>query len=170
MAAMSNFIQKLEQYKDLEVSIIRTTKINKVLKAIIKLNAIPKDEEFNFRGRSVEILGKWKHLLESDLPKDEASGSKETEAEPRANGVHKKDADVNGKKGSETPATTEEKKDDEKDDEGTKEDASMADAADDETKKQSPKPADAAKEEAPDEGAEKTAAAVGEDVEMENAA
>ncbi|PGH09592.1 hypothetical protein AJ79_05648 [Helicocarpus griseus UAMH5409] len=96
MASMSNYIQKLESYADLEVSIIRTTKINKVLKAIIKLNSIPKDEEFNFRGRSINILNKWKTLLDSDIPA--ANEKEEPEAKPKANG-HKQ---ANGGKAEET--------------------------------------------------------------------
>ena len=99
MSSMSNYIQKLETYADLEVSIIRATKINKVLKAIIKLNSIPKDEEYDFRGRSMTILGKWKTLLDSDVPTAGASASaadeKSTDAKPTANGVHKR---VNGKR------------------------------------------------------------------------
>src|SRR5436190_1167194 len=100
MSSMSNYIQKLETYADLEVSIIRATKINKVLKAIIKLNTIPKDEEYDFRGRSMNILGKWKNQLDSsDLPTAGASASaadeKSNDAKPTANGVHKR---VNGKR------------------------------------------------------------------------
>ncbi|OAX80271.1 hypothetical protein ACJ72_05395 [Emergomyces africanus] len=98
MASMSNYIQKLESYSDLEVSIIRTTKINKVLKAIIKLNSIPKDEEFNFRGRSINILNKWKTLLDSDIPPEKEKEEQKTE-EPtsKANG-HRL---VNGRKAEE---------------------------------------------------------------------
>lgn len=197
MAAMSNYIQKLEQYNDLEVSIIRQTKINKVLKAIIKLNTIPKEEEYRFRQRSMEILAKWKHLLDSDIPKDEASGSKDAEDEPKANGVQKK---ANGKKGSETPASEDKKEDAQEDaqeddaakedevtkeetqeeggakedegtkeDEGAKEDVSMPDAGEDEPKKQTPQPTEAAKEESA-EGEKTAATATGEDAEMEGAA
>ena len=63
---MSIYFTKLEARADnLEVSIIRTTKINKVLKAILKLNSmIPKDEEYQFRRRSIDILSKWKSLVE----------------------------------------------------------------------------------------------------------
>lgn len=70
---MANYITKLEGYGDLEVSIIRTTKINKVLKAIIKLNSIPKDEEHKFRDRSAELLGKWTKILgaEPDTKEEE---------------------------------------------------------------------------------------------------
>ncbi|ODH45204.1 hypothetical protein ACO22_00317 [Paracoccidioides brasiliensis] len=98
MENMSNYIQKLESYADLEVSIIRTTKINKVLKAIIKLNSIPKDEEFNFRGRSINILNKWKTLLDSDIPPSTREKEKdEAEFNTKANG-HKQ---VNGGKAEE---------------------------------------------------------------------
>lgn len=102
MGAMAGFLQKLETYTDLEGSIIRSTKIHKVLKAILKLNSIPRDEELKFRERAVDILGKWKHLLDSDLPsagaenKEDKEGETETE-KPTANGVHKKQKQVNGK-------------------------------------------------------------------------
>lgn len=66
MKHMSEFITKLEGYADLEVSIIRATKINKVLKAILKLNSIPKEEEYNFKTRSQTLLDKWNKLLAVD--------------------------------------------------------------------------------------------------------
>jgi hypothetical protein len=65
MRGMSDLISKLEGYAELEVSIIRATKINKVLKAILKLSEIPKEEEFNFKSRSKDLLDKWKKILES---------------------------------------------------------------------------------------------------------
>lgn len=68
MKQMSEFITKLEGYSDLEVSIIRATKINKVLKGILKLEEIPKEAEFKFRERSTELLTKWNKILESDTP------------------------------------------------------------------------------------------------------
>lgn len=68
MKQMSEFITKLEGYSDLEVSIIRVTKINKVLKAILKLDEIPKEAEFKFKERSTELLGKWNKILESETP------------------------------------------------------------------------------------------------------
>jgi hypothetical protein len=65
MKQMSEFITKLEGYADLEVSIIRATKINKVLKAILKLAEIPKESEFQFKDRSKSLLEKWNKILES---------------------------------------------------------------------------------------------------------
>ncbi len=46
---MSEFVSRLESYIDLEVSIIQVTKIKKVLKAILKLNSILKEEAFYFK-------------------------------------------------------------------------------------------------------------------------
>lgn len=66
MPTFSNYFTRLETYSDLEVSIIRSTKINKVLKMILKLSSIPREEEFNFRGRAMDILSKWKPVLDSD--------------------------------------------------------------------------------------------------------
>jgi len=66
MKQMSEFVTKLEGYADLEGSIIRATKINKVLKAILKLNTIPKEDEFQFKPRSTALLDKWNKLLASE--------------------------------------------------------------------------------------------------------
>ena len=100
MATMSNFITKLENYGDLEVSIIRSTKINKVLKALIKLNTIPKDEEFNFKGRSVELLGKWNRALGAESTADDHAGPSgaDKEGQPTTNGIHKDDNDSSEEK------------------------------------------------------------------------
>lgn len=88
MGAMANYFQKLESHEDLEVSIIRATKIHRVLKMIAKLSSIPKDEEYHFRRRSIDILAKWKNLLDTDVPADEKEKEK-----PTTNGVHKEDSE-----------------------------------------------------------------------------
>jgi hypothetical protein len=99
MAQMGTYFDKLEKHADLEVSIIRSTKINKVLKMIVKLNSIPRDEEFNFRHRAMNILSSWKAVLDSDVP----AGDKDSK--PTANGSSKDD------EGAETPKLeTEEEK------------------------------------------------------------
>lgn len=86
MATMATYFDKLEKHPDLEVSIIRNTKINKVLKMIVKLDTIPRDEEFQFRHRAMGILTSWKSVLESDAP-----APSDKEAKPTANGAHKDD-------------------------------------------------------------------------------
>lgn len=103
---MSEYISKLESYTDLEVSIIRKTKINKVLKNIIKLSSIPKEEEFNFKKRSHELLAEWNKILVEDTG---AEGAGEKDESATINGVAKEDkhdGDENEK--SEARATTEE--------------------------------------------------------------
>ncbi|KAG8164892.1 hypothetical protein KVR01_005167 [Diaporthe batatas] len=97
---LSDYLVKLEQFPDLETEIIRATKINKVLKAMLKLDSIPKEEEFNFKPRSQALLEKWNKLLQEEGPTSAApeetngvNGHSEApvkeEAKTGANGVAK---------------------------------------------------------------------------------
>lgn len=81
MKQMSEFVSKLEGYSELEVSIIRATKINKVLKAILKLSSIPKEDEFNFKPRSQTLLDKWNKLLATESSTPATNGASETKAD-----------------------------------------------------------------------------------------
>ncbi|KAK4673655.1 hypothetical protein QC763_113238 [Podospora pseudopauciseta] len=101
MATMSEYITKLEGFPNLEVSIIRTTKINKVLKAILKLENIPKEKEFNFKSRSQVLLNKWNELLAVD-----GGAVAPAPAAKAVNGTAPKEAKTNGVKGDE-PAKAE---------------------------------------------------------------
>ena len=92
MPAMANYIKKLEAYSgELEGPIIRETKINKVLKGIVKLNTIPKDEEYHFRERSVKLLAEWNTALGAEPAEGEKQdAAKEDKGSPTTtNGVHK---------------------------------------------------------------------------------
>ncbi|EED16099.1 PWWP domain protein [Talaromyces stipitatus ATCC 10500] len=86
MDLMAKFMTELENYGEIEVSIIRKTKIQKVLKAIIKLPSIPKEEEYHFKQRSMDILTGWKNLLDSDIPTPAPPADKE--AKPESNGAN----------------------------------------------------------------------------------
>src|SRR5690348_4941494 len=91
MKLMSDYVAKLEGFPDLEVSIIRSTKINKVLKAILKLDNIPKEDEYKFKSRSQVLLDKWNKLLAVDgTPAAEVNGASKGAA--KANGVKKSEA------------------------------------------------------------------------------
>lgn len=80
---MSDFLGELETFPDLEVSIIRITKIHKVLKAMIKLPSIPLDEVFHIRTRCVKLLAKWHEILSNDYDsRTGATGDKEDEPKP----------------------------------------------------------------------------------------
>ncbi|KAI9830789.1 MAG: hypothetical protein M1826_004423 [Phylliscum demangeonii] len=59
MKKSSEDLARLETYQTLEGSIIRATKVNKVLKGIVRLATIPKDEEFRFRHRAFQLLQAW---------------------------------------------------------------------------------------------------------------
>ena len=107
MKQMSEYVGKLEGYAELEVSIIRATKINKVLKAILKLDEIPKESDFKFKARSQSLLEKWNIILESDTPQNPAASVQGTtnnsETKEMTNGTSKSaDTDI---KTADTPAS-----------------------------------------------------------------
>lgn len=115
MKQMSEFISKLEAYADLEVSIIRATKINKVLKAILKVPTIPKEDEFQFKVRSQSLLDKWNKLLASEhgtpiaaAPPTSANGVKE-DVKPEVEDAKATPTTTNGTKESSTEEKIEER-------------------------------------------------------------
>ncbi|KAK7459263.1 PWWP domain-containing protein [Colletotrichum acutatum] len=136
MKMMSDYITKLESFPDLEVSIIRATKINKVLKAILKLDSIPKEEEFNFKSRSQTLLDKWTKILSGG---DAAAAS----ATP---------APTNGVNG--TSGKTEEKKETSAAPNGAKEESKEVEKSE-ESEKQAEKEASAKMSEEPEKAEEK---------------
>ena len=112
---MSDFLAKLETFPDLEDTIIRATKINKVLKAILKLEAIPKEEEFSFKPRSQKLLEKWNKILlnEASAPTSAStngvngtSGEASKKDKEGANGVKAADAKADSSKETEKEKTT----------------------------------------------------------------
>lgn len=89
MANMNGYLKQLEDLEDLEAEVIKNTKVHKVLKAIIRLKSIPKEEEFNFKQRSDSLLNKWSGALAADT---EATGDASASAPPpTTNGVNHED-------------------------------------------------------------------------------
>ncbi|KAL9084040.1 MAG: hypothetical protein Q9165_008241 [Trypethelium subeluteriae] len=82
METMNDFFTQLESYADLELSILKTTKIHKVLKAILKLSSIPKEDEYHFMDRSNRLLQGWNKVLVGDEKDDDV----EEKAEGAVNG------------------------------------------------------------------------------------
>ncbi|KAF3906805.1 hypothetical protein AA313_de0209191 [Arthrobotrys entomopaga] len=101
---IDHYFQKLESYPKLEVAIIKKTKINKVLKALLRLSNIPFDEKYKFKDRTLKLLDEWNQLLAND---PEASG-----AEP--NGVKKGSSNSKDKTKSKSPEDNEQKTEDPK--------------------------------------------------------
>jgi hypothetical protein len=95
MQSMSDYLGKLEGFPDLEASIIRKTKINKVLKAILKLGDIPKESELQFKPRSQTLLDKWNKIL--------AAEPAPAESAPAANSVNGTSGDAAGSKEAKSP-------------------------------------------------------------------
>ncbi|KAL8644330.1 MAG: hypothetical protein Q9226_007820 [Calogaya cf. arnoldii] len=117
MKQMSEYLAELETYLDLEPNIIRSTKINKVLKAMIKIPSIPQDEIHQFKDRSLKILAEWNKTL-SNEPGNDGQGDKEDDAKeavaaPTTNG-NAKDTESKAAKAEagEAAAPEEEKKED----------------------------------------------------------
>ncbi|KAL7944820.1 hypothetical protein V8C42DRAFT_326009 [Trichoderma barbatum] len=122
MDSMSSFITILENFHDLEVSIIRGTKINKVFKAILKLDSIPREEDFKFKKRSQALLDKWNKLLAGETtPANGVNGAENKDSgKPAGNsgvkegGDQDKDAeDEKPKEDAEETVTTATAKDEE---------------------------------------------------------
>ncbi|KAJ6783864.1 hypothetical protein PWT90_05492 [Aphanocladium album] len=93
MKGMSDYFTALEKVADLEASIIRETKINKVLKAILKMDSIPHEEEFAFKKRSQGLLDKWNTLIASAAaaaPAGNTNGVNGSEEKKEANGSESK--------------------------------------------------------------------------------
>ena len=84
MSAMADFFSQLEAYENLEPAIIRSTKVHKVLKAIVKLSSIPKEEEYNFKKRSAALLEIWNKRMEADVESAPASAVEPKSPVPKA--------------------------------------------------------------------------------------
>jgi len=96
MDAMAELFSQLEGYDDLEASVIRNTKINKVLKGIVKLASIPKEEKYNFKGRSNDLLVKWSNSLDQNKGETPTTGTAAAET-PAGDGESKANGEAAGK-------------------------------------------------------------------------
>jgi hypothetical protein len=108
MPTMDEHLTALENFRDLELQIIRDTKVAKLLKLILKLTELPRDDEFKFKERCSKLLAGWTAIINADEAqrgtesglngvangaKPEASSEKPSveEKEPVANGNSKPD-------------------------------------------------------------------------------
>jgi hypothetical protein len=106
MPNMADHLKQLEEFTELEAEIIKNTKVHKVLKAILKLNTIPREDEFHFKPRSNTLLTKWTGTLSAD---GEPSADAPAVAAPATNGVkheEEKKTDTATPAKSEEPAAT----------------------------------------------------------------
>lgn len=101
MPAMAEHLTQLEGHPDLEPSIIRATKINKVLKGIMRLASIPREEQFSFKSRSEGLLAHWNKLLNIDGDSPAVAVAEPTST----NGVSHDEKATSDAKPSEEPAS-----------------------------------------------------------------
>jgi hypothetical protein len=80
MPVMTEHLSTLEENQDLEADIIQKTKVNKLLKVILKLTTIPRDEEFGFKERCEKLLKAWNVILQK--AEEEAAPENDEEAAP----------------------------------------------------------------------------------------
>ncbi|XP_014558455.1 hypothetical protein COCVIDRAFT_94412 [Bipolaris victoriae FI3] len=109
MTSMSEYLKQLEAHADLEAEVIKKTKVHKVLRAIIKLESIPMEEEFAFKKRSTELLTKWNSVLASDTEPAGANGVKNEEREKSESAektAEKSNEETAAKKDDAAPETT----------------------------------------------------------------
>lgn len=109
MTSMSEYLKQLEAHEDLEAEIIKKTKVHRVLRAIMKLETIPMEEDFAFKKRSTELLTKWSGALASDTEPAGANGVKNEEREKSESA---KEASPSEKNAEKTAETSEKKGDD----------------------------------------------------------
>ncbi|KAF2850735.1 hypothetical protein T440DRAFT_83498 [Plenodomus tracheiphilus IPT5] len=119
MFNMSDYLKQLEAHEDLEAEIIKKTKVHKVLKAIMKLESIPLEEEYNFKKRSNDLLGKWTNALASE--NDTTGATSAAAAEAATNGA-------NGEEAKKTDSIKDEQMAEKTEDEDKKDDTPAADA------------------------------------------
>jgi len=95
---MNDYFNMVETSPDIDAAIIRDTKIHKVLKAILKMETIPRDDEFHFKDRSQALLASWNALLDGPETKVPATNG---EVEGNKKDIEK---DEEEKKDDEPPA------------------------------------------------------------------
>jgi hypothetical protein len=83
MDLMADHLTNLEKHADLEPEIIKETKANKLLKVILKLPTVPRDEEFRFKERCRALLEKWTKTVNDVLGKPKESPANGIEAEKK---------------------------------------------------------------------------------------
>jgi hypothetical protein len=125
MPAMADFFTKLEKFTEMDATILRATRIHKLPKAILRLESIPREDEFNFKSRSTGLLEMWNKML-SDAPQaaEENASAGANGAEEEAKAAKDQTDDQAGANGADQPeakATSEEEQTEGKEEEDKEE-------------------------------------------------
>ncbi|SAM81729.1 uncharacterized protein UBRO_03144 [Ustilago bromivora] len=103
MEAADATFKTVEEYDGMTAEHLRTTKIGKVMKRVMQLSSIPRDDEFHFKDRAEKLCAKWGAIMaSSDGPKESAA---EGSSEPvKENGDAAAHAEPEPKSEAEAPA------------------------------------------------------------------
>jgi hypothetical protein len=82
MGEISSFLKKLEKIESPPETIIRATGILKVLKKIRKLDEIPRDDDFEIKGRAARLHEKWSSQEVLPLVIDPTTSKSESSTPP----------------------------------------------------------------------------------------
>uniref|UniRef100_A0A060T3Z5 ARAD1A13156p n=1 Tax=Blastobotrys adeninivorans TaxID=409370 RepID=A0A060T3Z5_BLAAD len=105
-ALMDRQLSLLEHNSDLEVSIIRKTRVNKVLKMIAKMTDIPGENDYHFASRARALVDRWsQHEPTPDAGVD--SDSKDTKKATSGAASNRSFASIDGDTLSDDPAECE---------------------------------------------------------------
>lgn len=63
MPAADSTFKTVEEYDGMTTEHLRTTKIGKVMKRVMQLSEIPRDDEFHFRDRAEKLCAKWGAIM-----------------------------------------------------------------------------------------------------------
>ena len=107
MATMDDFFKQLEAYTNLEPAIIRGTKIYKVLRGVVKLSSIPKEEEYQFKKRSNDLLASWHEALGSKGDEKEDDKAEDKDNSEKAEKTEETVEKTESKEPTDAPSNTE---------------------------------------------------------------
>lgn len=102
---LSDYLKRLETFTDLEASLLKKTKIHKVLKGILKLETIPLEDELQMKPRSRALLDLWNKALAAAAA---AAPAADTSTTDKVNGTNGSAEPDDTPKPEESKATTDE--------------------------------------------------------------
>ncbi|WVF73081.1 hypothetical protein IAT40_007900 [Kwoniella sp. CBS 6097] len=110
MPTYDELFKTIESYNAMTIDALQYSKIGKVMKKIVTLSEIPRNEEFKITDRASKLMHQWTDFIASSESKPNGSASA-TEAAANGNGNGNGDAEKKEEKASESAPAAEEKKD-----------------------------------------------------------
>lgn len=107
MPAADATFKTVEEYDGMTAEHLRTTKIGKVMKRVMQLSDIPRDDEFHFKERAEKLCAKWGAIMAGGEAPKEASTEEGSSEDVKENGDAAAHADAEPKSEGEAAAAPE---------------------------------------------------------------